>query len=439
MVSMAVSPDADGLLDQVERAVSAFAVVPVGLRPGDAGDRIGRIHRLRARLDGELLGELAAFETSGGHREAGCASVGSWVRLHLRHTHTGAGGLVGVARVLGGLPLVAAALAAGRIGREQVDAVVAGVKRIGAEAMGRHEQTLVDLAAAASAGEVRAAVAEIVRLAEADTDTGDAADARAAKAEASRSFESRRVGDQLVVNAAVDLATGAALTGFIDAHSTPRPAPDGGRDERTATQRRADAFSRLVDTATDTGDLPERVRSKAAVTLTVSVETLLGLPGAGPLLDRLGLTPSETARRLLCDGTLTRIILDPAGEPIDINTAVRSHTTAQARALAIRHSGCVPRLRCAVPELPYPPPPPLGRRRTHRAGEPGAAVRHPPPPPPRRRLHHHRRTRPGVRLPRPPRTRDSRPRPRRHSRHPAAHPRHPHRPTPPTPPADQPG
>ncbi|MPZ94138.1 MAG: DUF222 domain-containing protein, partial [Propionibacteriales bacterium] len=190
MVSMSVSPDADGLLGRLEQAMSAFAAVPVGLRPGDAGDRIRRLHRLRARIDAELLAELAAFETSGGHQQAGCATVGSWVRLHLRHTTTGAGGLVGVARALGGLPLVADALSGGRISREHVDAVVAGVKRIGPDRMARHEQTLVDLATVASAGEVRAAVAEIVRLAEADTESGDTAEAKRAKAEGSRSFES---------------------------------------------------------------------------------------------------------------------------------------------------------------------------------------------------------------------------------------------------------
>ncbi|MPZ96789.1 MAG: DUF222 domain-containing protein [Propionibacteriales bacterium] len=351
MVSMTVPPDAEGLLGRLEQAMSAFAAVPVGLRPGDAGDRIRGLHRLRARLDAELLAELAAFETSGGHEEAGCRTVGSWVRLHLLQTPTAAGGLVGVARALGGLSRVADAQAAGLISREHVDAIVAGVRRVGADRMARHEQTLVDLAAAASAAEVRAAVAEIVRIAETETGHDDTAEAKRAKAEGSRSFESRRVGDQLVVNAAVDLATGEALTGYIDAHSAPRPNPDGGtggRDERTATQRRADAFCRLVDTATDAGDLPERVRSKAAVTLTVSLETLLGLPGAGPLLARLGVTPSQTARRLLCDGTLTRIILDPAGEPIDLNTRVRSHTTAQAKALATRHTRCVfP--GCAVP------------------------------------------------------------------------------------------
>lgn len=112
------------------------------------------------------------------------------------------------------------------------------------------------------------------------------------------------------------MATGEALTSYIDAHAKPVPGADGARDERTPGQRRADAFTRMVETAvdapTDDGGMPERVRSTAAVTMTISIETLPAFDGAHPLLERLGMVPNHTARRLLCDGTLTRIILDPA-------------------------------------------------------------------------------------------------------------------------------
>ncbi|HET7328281.1 MAG TPA: DUF222 domain-containing protein, partial [Nocardioidaceae bacterium] len=117
----AASVDAQGLLARVGDDLAAVAGVPVGARTGDAGERIETLHRLRAAVDAQLLAELGGFETCGGHQVAGCKSVGSWVRLHLRQSHTGAGHTVGLARALPGLPVAAAALADGAITVEHVE------------------------------------------------------------------------------------------------------------------------------------------------------------------------------------------------------------------------------------------------------------------------------------------------------------------------------
>lgn len=78
---------APGLLDTLQQAAGALAAIPVADRAGEACERIEALHRLRARLDAQLLSELATFEIRGGHQAAGAKTVGSWVRLHLRQAH----------------------------------------------------------------------------------------------------------------------------------------------------------------------------------------------------------------------------------------------------------------------------------------------------------------------------------------------------------------
>ncbi len=48
----------------------------------------------------------------------------------------------------------------------------------------------------------------------------------------------------------------------------------------------------------------------------------------------------ETARRILCDAEVTRIIVDGDSVPLEMGRAVRTATPAQRKALAIRDGGC---------------------------------------------------------------------------------------------------
>jgi hypothetical protein len=77
-------------------------------------------------------------------------------------------------------------------------------------------------------------------------------------------------------------------------------------------------------------------RLRPQVAVTVSLEWLAGVPGApGPLLAHFGAVPAPTAHRLVCDGDLTRVILDSAtGLPLDVGRRARLAVKRQRRALA---------------------------------------------------------------------------------------------------------
>ncbi|HET7328127.1 MAG TPA: HNH endonuclease signature motif containing protein [Nocardioidaceae bacterium] len=154
-------------------------------------------------------------------------------------------------------------------------------------------------------------------------------------------------------------------------------------DGRTLAQRRADAFGEIAmagiaaqttgpsDGTSDgsgasggtsdgsgasggtsgSGGRPRRGRLRAQIAATVPTEYLAGMPGAPkPLLAHFGLIPSATAHRLVCDGDLTRVILDTAtGKPLNVGRRHRLAVARQVRALgvAFRH--------CAFPgcEVPF--------------------------------------------------------------------------------------
>ena len=72
--------------------------------------------------------------------------------------------------------------------------------------------------------------------------------------------------------------------------------------------------------------------------------------GGGPLgrvgtvgarLGWTGPVHAETARRIACDATVTRLLLDPTGQPLHLGRARRRVTPAQWTALVVRDGGCI--------------------------------------------------------------------------------------------------
>jgi hypothetical protein len=170
---------------------------------------------------------------------------------------------------------------------------------------------------------------------------GDAARevARANRQHARRELRiSPKAGGMFGVQGDLDAEGGATVLTALDALSAPDPA---GAEPRTPAQRRADALVELARRALDAGDLPERGGERPHVAVTVPFETLLdqvGAPGAD--LDWGGMLTGETARRLLCDCKVHRVIIKGASLPIDVGRATRTIPAALRRALVIRDRGC---------------------------------------------------------------------------------------------------
>jgi uncharacterized protein DUF222 len=309
-------------LDGIAATVSAGAV--------GSGDRIGRLLAARARLDAVVYAEVAAFDTAGACVDDGAATTAGWLRAQHRLARRDASGLVHQARQLRDLPATSAALTAGRIGREHATAIIKAKTTTGliGEDFDRFEAILVELAVAASPDEVRTAAAHLL-----DTQAPDR-DAQLVEALAGRRFDLVEVGELVKVDAMIDKPTAETLLTAVEALS--RRTPD---DDRTWHQRRADAFSAIIESGVETGDLPRHGRTKPHLSIVMTLDQLTGT-AAGPLLARFGRIPTTTAHRLACDAVLTRILTDPSGDVLDVGRAARHTTTAQNKALAAMYTTC---------------------------------------------------------------------------------------------------
>ncbi len=122
--------------------------------------------------------------------------------------------------------------------------------------------------------------------------------------------------------------------------ATPPPCRD---DRRTARQRRADALADLARRFLDSGEASGT--EKPHVLVLTDLDALQG-HGGGVHETANGqvLTPSQV-RWYACDCTVSRIILGPDSEPLDIGRATRIIPPAMRRALIARdrhcqHPGC---------------------------------------------------------------------------------------------------
>ncbi len=158
--------------------------------------------------------------------------------------------------------------------------------------------------------------------------------------EASYLFVSLTTDDMVKIDGLIDKETGEAVLTALDAAMTPEARADGATgDLRPAPRRRAAA---LGDICTRFLDHHPGVigGQRPHVSVIVDLDTLLDGDGKRCELARTGTITPETARRILCDADVARIIVNGDSVPLEMGRAVRTPTPAQRKALAIRDGGC---------------------------------------------------------------------------------------------------
>jgi hypothetical protein len=463
----------DGL-GQVAAGLDALAAVEVTALPAAVlAAELVALDRAQARLAAERVRRLAAFDAADGPQADGAVTTASWLRQACRSGHRDARTQVRVAAALRGLPAVAAALAAGEISLAHAE-LLAGVlpevhARLGAVEAAGVEAVLLGLARVESVDVLRTAVRRVVERLDPDGEL----------AKAEREFDRRWLtaavtDDGLVyLRGLLDREGGAVLLAALEA-VTPPPV-DG--DPQSRQQARADSLVELARRLLDAGTLPRTAAHRPHLTLTVDLPTLqraaaampapdlpgVDLPGvdlpaagaapvdltggsgamdlagllagrAGAALGWTGPIPSASALRLACDATVTRLLLDPAGQPLHLGRS-RRVPGAVDRPGGPGRGLYRPGLRAATGVVRGAPRGAVGARWDHRHRQTGPGLPGPPPVQPRGRvdrgprpgaLHpaaarpgHPRERQMGHRTGCPPRTRP-RPRPRGLSRGTAA-------------------
>src|SRR5207244_4235660 len=103
-------------------------------------------------------------------------------------------------------------------------------------------------------------------------------------------------------------------------------------DKRSPGVRRADGLDDIVTRVLDSGKLPVRGGQRPHLTITATLETLRGDPGApAALLDWGFVISGKALRRIASDAELTPILLSRNGDPLHVGRKYRTATPKMRR------------------------------------------------------------------------------------------------------------
>jgi hypothetical protein len=303
-------------------------------------ERVRRFLMAKNRLDAQLARTVREGELTQAAEHDGAKTMQSWLRGHGRLSSSAAHRLVASGRALEHLPAVAAAFTAGRVTAEQVAAIapVARDEHRAAAAAAGVEPAAVDAVLADSAAtrpyqELTQVVHHYLACLDPDGTEPDPTEGRVftivRHADGSRTgrFDLDAVGGEKVE---------AVLESMVQAA---RPAGD----TRSRGQQLGDAFVQWADNTLAAGHLPFLRTVKPHVVVTVGIDDLVDShPGHGAARTGFGATISAArARMLACDGSVTRIVIAPEGQPLNLGRDKRLFPPHIRRALDFRDGGCV--------------------------------------------------------------------------------------------------
>jgi hypothetical protein len=297
-----------GSLDRLAAVVDQLAVEDLDALPdAQAARRVLVLRGLLERLEGQWLRELAGVDgrgAAGADQGTPAESTAGWLRNRTRMGHPDAHQRVRVARALhrGPLPGTARALADGELSYLHAAALTRATQHLPAATTTAAEPVLLEAARRLDPPRLRKVVGHLA----------DVADPQAAEQQALRRHERRWLwlsptfAGMVAIDGLLDPEAGETLLTALE----PLARPSTADDDRSATQRRADALTELARRALEGGRLPKTGGVRPQVTVTIELASLLGQPGLpGAEGGWVGPLPAETARRLACDAAVTRVLV----------------------------------------------------------------------------------------------------------------------------------
>jgi hypothetical protein len=362
-------------LDRLAAVVEELAAENLdALADAQAAARVLVMRRLVDRLEGQWLRELAGVDgrgAAGAEDGSHADSTAGWLRGRLRAGHPQATRWVRTARALyrGPLSGTAEALAAGDISPSHAAVLAYGTHDLPPEAAAEAEPVLLAAAGRLDPPRLRQVVAHLHDVADPDS-----ADERVQRQHQRRGlWVSPTLAGMVAIDGLLEPEAGETLLTALE----PLARPASAEDDRSGSQRRADALAELARRALEGGRLPTGGGVRPQLTVTIDLASLLGHPGtAGGEVAWMGPLPTETARRLACDAAVTRVLVTrhhdhPAGDhhpvqeagdltarlhaamallppalggaptqPLEVGRATRVVAAAQRAALAVRDGGC---------------------------------------------------------------------------------------------------
>ncbi len=310
------------------------------LSPDRLADDLVELERLLGLLEAVRLRRLEAFAREGAHHSLGFPSATAF----LKH-RCGLGGgrahrLVHQAHTLSSAPHVFSGWTGGRLSSDQTFQLLRVADRAPGE-FGSAEETLVGIVEDLSVSDTGRALEYWFQSVDGPGALADEMTQRQRRGlSVSKSFDGMgRVDGDL---------TGLAHETLTTALDALMPPPGPG-ETRTSSQRRHDALEDLARYYLDHTDTPMVGGEKPHLTVISDLDGLQGMAGGIHETENGQVLTVAQIRALACDSSVTRIVLDPDSEIIDVGRRTRVIPTALRRAITLRDRHCTWKKGCDRP------------------------------------------------------------------------------------------
>jgi hypothetical protein len=289
---------------------------------------LGEIEAQITELAGQLnaaqyrwLMLIAEFDRRAGWSGAGLASCAHWLNFKCGLNLGAARERVRVAHALEALPHIAASMSRGELSYSKVRALT----RVACPAT---EENLLNIALHGTAHHVETLVRLYRRARQAEELSRE-----------QRQHANRRVSyyfddGSLIIKASLPAVAGATLIKALDA------AIDDVPSTETFGERRAEALALIAEAYLENAQQRSGGSDCHQVVLHVDAESLQHHTAGRCHVEGGPQIPVETVRRIACDASVTEIVENARGEPLDVGRKTRSIPPAIRRALRSRDSGC---------------------------------------------------------------------------------------------------
>jgi hypothetical protein len=302
---------------------------PRGLVPAELGHLLREIGRVSARADARRSEAIAEAERSDAARQEGFTSTTAWLSSLTGEPAPICRSQIAVAEALEQMPETREAFGAGEVSESRVK-LLAQAQALAPEAFARDEGNLVAQIGSASAKRAPQVLAAWKQT----------TDPQTAQAQLDRLHDLRALHLSPawtgMLHLSGDLDPESGLTVLAALRSLSEAANLDPQDARTPAQCRADALVEICR-----GYLHGQgagARRRPHVLVTIPWNTLR--TGQGAIDTEAGTLSAQAARRLTCDATVSRVLLDPESVPMDLGRAARVVPDSLRRLLDARDHGC---------------------------------------------------------------------------------------------------
>jgi len=343
MQAMAAAPAGgeESSLDLVSELLEALTVGvdPAGLSDAELESELVAIRRMIDVLEPCSTTRVAELHRRCSAVPGGFNAVTGFLTGSCGMSSSGARQLVRVSEALGAMPRTRRLFEAGEISAAKVRVLASGATAY-PDLFEEHEETLVEAARTLTVGRLRRVVDYWRSAIDWDAATAETEDLHSRRfLYVSRTFEG-----MVKLDGLFDPVDGETLLAALAAVTTPSDRASGTDPDvvpyRSAVQRRADGLVDLARSFLDRGEVTV-AGERPHVSLVVDVPTLQRLHGSRCELEHTGHVPSaDHARMIACDSSVTRIVVGPDSEPLDVGRRTRTIPPAIRRALTVRDGGC---------------------------------------------------------------------------------------------------